>query len=144
MVISLYKTNSDYRKLDKVLSATVSATGSLHERVSDTLIRVKVPGSLFSAVSGSNYAHVDTFGKYYFMEPYEVENNCIILNLKEDVRKNFSAKIKSLQITVSRNQFDFNGYLNDPKYSALSYEAVQYKTFPNSLDDSTCVLVTVG
>lgn len=145
MVITFYNVTDDYRKLDKTLGTAVgSATGHLHEVVSDTQLRVKIPGSLSSVVSGSNYAHVDTFGRYYYLRTFEIENDCIIINLYEDVRKSFAAEIKNVVTTIDRNSSEYNGYLRDKNYNALSYEGVQYKTFPHGMEDTTCVLVTVG
>ena len=145
MVITFYNTASDYRVLDKVLgTSTGSATGHLHERVSDTQIRVKIPGTLFNVVTQSNYAMVDTFRKYYYRRSFEVENDCVIVNLFEDVRKTFATQIKGITATVQRNASMSNGYLKDSGYNALSYEAIQYKKFPNALNDATCIMVTVG
>lgn len=145
MVITFYNVTDDFRKLDKTLGSAVgSATGHLHEIVSDTQLRVKVPGSLSSVISGSNYAHVDTFGKYYYLRTFEIENDCIIINLYEDVRKSFSAQIKNVVTTIDRNSSEYNGYLLDKNYNALSYEGVQYKTFPHGMENATCILVTVG
>ena len=145
MVITFYNVTDDFRKLDKTLGTAVgSATGHLHERVSDVQISVKIPGTLFNVVTQSNYVMVDTFQKYYFLRTYEVENDCVIINLYEDVRTSFATRIKNVVTTVSRNANNYNGYLHDSGYNALAYEGVQYKTFPNGMEDTTCVLVTVG
>lgn len=145
MVITFYNTSSDYRVLDKVLgTSTGSATGVLHERVSDVQISVKIPSTLFNVVTQSNYAMVDTFQKYYYLRSYDVENDCVIINLYEDVRKTFATQIKGVTATVHRNAVKSNGYLKDAGYNALSYEAIQYKKFPNALNDASCIMVTVG
>lgn len=145
MVITFYNVTDDYRKLDKVLGTALgNATGHLHERVSDVQISVKIPGTLFNVVTQSNYVMVDTFQKYYFLRTYEVENDCVIINLYEDVRMSFATRIKNVVTTVNRNANNYNGYLQDSGYNALAYEGVQYKTFPHGMEDTTCVLVTVG
>lgn len=145
MVITFYNVTNDYRVLDKTLgTATGSATGVLHERVSDVQISVKIPGSLFNVVTQSNYVMVDTFQKYYFLRTYEVENDCVIINLFEDVRMSFATQIKNVVTTVDRNSTEYNGYLRDKNYNSLAYEGVQYKTFPHGMENTTCILVTVG
>lgn len=145
MVITFYNETNDTRKIDKTLgTATGSVTGVLHERVSDVQISVKIPGTMATVVSGSNYCHVDTFGKYYYMRSYEVENDCVIINLFEDVRMSFATQIKNVVTTVDRNATEYNGYLRDKNYNSLAYEGVQYKTFPHGMDNATCILVTVG
>ena len=145
MVITFYNTASDYRVLDKVLgTSTGSATGHLHERVSDTQIRVKIPGTLFNVVTQSNYAMVDTFQKYYFLRTYEVENDCVIINLFEDVRTSFATQIKNVNATVARQENLKNGYLLDERYKAKTYKKIVHKEFPNALDDMSIILMTVG
>ena len=145
MVITFYRTTDDYRKLDKTLGTALgTATGQLHERVSDTQMAIRLPSSVFNIVTQSNYVMIDLFQKYYFLGPYEVQNDCVLINLKEDVRMSFSTQIKNVNATISRNSNNYNGYLQDSGYNALAYEGVQYKTFPHGMEDTTCVLVTVG
>lgn len=145
MVITFYNVKDDPRVLDKTLgTATGSATGVLHNRANDTKFSVKVPGTLYNVITQSNYCLVDTFGKYYYLQSFDVENDCVIINLQEDVRKSFAAQIKALNATIYRNQYEHQGYLNDANYNAMAYQGVQYKTFPNGLTDSSYILVTVG
>lgn len=145
MVITFYNTADDYRVLDKTLGiATGSARGVLHERVSDVQISVKIHGSLFNVVTQSNYVMVDTFQKYYFLRTYEVENDCVIINLFEDVRMSFSTQIKNVNATVARQENLKNGYLLDERYKAKTYKKIVHKEFPNALDDMSIILMTVG
>lgn len=145
MVITFYRTTDDYRKLDKTLGTALgTATGQLHERVSDTQLTIRLPSSVFNIITQSNYVMIDLFQKYYFMGPYEVHNDCVLINLKEDVRMSFSTQIKNITATVNRNAGQSNGYLADPNYMALAYEGIQYKHFPVALDDTSCILATVG
>lgn len=145
MVITFYKTTEDYRVLDKTLgTSTGSATGVLHEKVNDLQMSVKLPSSLFNTVTTSNYVFIDTTQAYYYMPSYDIENDCVIINLKMDVRKTFSTQIKACPATITRNEYQKNGYLADSGYNALAYEGVQYKTFPNAMTDASYILVTVG
>lgn len=145
MVITFYRTTDDYRKLDKTLGTALgTATGQLHERVSDTQMTIRLPSSMFNIVTQSNYVMIDLFQKYYFLGPYEVQNDCVLINLKEDVRMSFSTQIKNVTATVTRNAVKSNGYLKDANYNALAYQGIQYKQFPNALNDTSCILVTVG
>lgn len=145
MTLTFYKVNDDYRVLDKTLgTSTGSATGHLHEKVNDVKMSVKMPSSVFNTVTASNYVFVDLTQAYYYLESYDVENDCVIVNLVMDVRKTFATQIKNMTVTISRNENIKNGYLSDTGYNALAYEGIQYKTFPNALDDASYILVTVG
>lgn len=145
MVITFYKINDDYRVVDKTLgTSTGSATGVLHEKANNLNLSVKIPGTLFNVVTSSNYCFIDTTQAYYYLNSYDIENDCVIINLKEDVRKTWATQIKGVNATVTRQEKIRNGYLNDSKYQALSYQGVQYKTFPNAMTDASYILVTVG
>lgn len=145
MVITFYKITDDYRVVDKTLgTSTGSATGVLHERANNLSMSVKIPGTLFSVVTASNYCFIDTTQAYYYLDSYDIENDCVIINLKEDVRKTWATQIKGVTATVNRQQNLRNGYLSDAGYNALAYQGIQYKTFPNALEDASYILVTVG
>lgn len=145
MVVTFYNYVGDPRVLDKALgTSTGSATGVLHERVSDTKLSIKMPSTVFNVLTQSNYCMIDTFGKYYYLDPFEVENDCVIVNMHEDVRKTFAAQIKAMPATIDRNEYQKQGYLNDSGYNAMAYQGVQYKHFPNGLTDASYILVTVG
>lgn len=145
MVITFYKINSDYRVLDKPLgTSTGSANGVLHSRENSLKMAVKIPSSLFNVVTASNYCFIDTTQAYYYLSSYDIENDCVIINITQDVRKTWATQIKGVNATVTRQERIRNGYLNDSNYQALSYQGVQYKTFPNAMTDASYILVTVG
>lgn len=145
MVITFYKINDDYRVLDKTLgTSTGNATGVLHEKVNNLKLSVKVPGTLFNVLTASNYCFIDLTQAYYYIDSYDVENDCAIVNLSEDVRKTWATQIKGVNATVHRQQNEMQGYLKDPGYNAMAYEGVQYKAFPNAMTDASYILVTVG
>lgn len=145
MVITFYKITDDYRVVDKTLgTSTGSATGVLHERVNNLKLSVKIPGTLFSVVTSSNYVFIDTTQAYYYLDSYDIENDCVIINLTEDVRVTWATQIKGVNATVNRQQNMAQAYLNDSNYQAMAYEAVATKRFPGSLDDFSYILMTVG
>lgn len=146
MTVTFYTTSSDYRKLDKALTQTGSYTGIAHKKKSDLKLDIKLPGDAYNIVSGSNYVYIDVFDKYYFKEEYSIENNTVSVTLKEDVRVNFKQQIRGLRCTVTRSEDPnaYNGYLQDEAYKAYGYRNIVVKQFPNSLDDMSIILITVG
>ena len=147
MVITFYAVQDDYRKLDKTLGTALgSSTGDLHERVNDLKFTVRLPGAMATIVGGANYAYVDLFAKYYFVEGIEVQNNTVYAVLAEDVRMNFSANIKAMPATITRteNPRKADAYLLDDRYMAKSYKQIVTKDFPNELTDFSFILMTVG
>lgn len=147
MNVILYMIQDDYRKLQKTTGAALATlTGELHEKVSDTELSIRLPGSAAVSVGACNYVFIDTLGKYYFRRQFEIENNTVIIHLKEDVRMNFATPILNLTCTVSRLQDESkaNAYLLDPDYQAKAYKKHVQRNFPNSLDDFSFILMTVG
>lgn len=145
MVITLYSTTDDYRKLQKTVgTALATLTGDLHEKVSDVQLVVRVPGSAANSVGAANYAYIDTLGKYYFREGFEIENNTLLIHLKEDVRMNFATQILATTATVNRSASNWQGFLYDQGYQVLAYKTAAIRNFPTAIDDDTMILTTVG
>lgn len=147
MEITFYKISQDYRVLDKLLGNAIgTATGVLHEKVNDTQMSVKLPSTLFNTVTGSNYCFIDTTQAYYYLESYDIENDCVIINLKMDVRKTFAALIKDSYATITRteNARLADAYIMDNKYISKSYKQIVTLDFPTMLTDFSFILITVG
>lgn len=145
MVITFYKINSDYRVVDKPLgTSTGSATGVLHSKENSLKMAVKIPSTLFSVVTASNYCFIDTTQTYYYLDSYDIENDCVIININQDVRKTWATQIKGVRATVTRQENIAQAYLNDSEYQAMSYEAIATRRFSGELNDFSYILMTVG
>lgn len=147
MQINFYHITGDPRKVTKTLgSVLATATGVLHERVNSLQLSVRVPSTFFNYIVQSNYVGIDTTGKHYFLRSYDVQNDCVIINLWQDVLMNYDTQIRGLTCTVARIQNEelSNGYLMDPEYKALSYKKIVTRTFPVELNDFSYILMTVG
>ena len=145
MVITFYKCLDDRRKINKTLgNSTGSMTGHLHERVSDTDLSIKLPSDSFNILTQSNYCLVDTFQRYYYIERYEIENNCVIVTLHEDVLKSFAPLLNDINCTITRNQNTKDGYLVDDGYKVKAYKNIVTRKFGQSMDDYSIIVMTVG
>lgn len=147
MNINFYTITGDPRKVTKTLgTALATAAGVLHERVNSLRMTVQIPSTFFNYVVLANYVGIDTTGRHYFLESYDIRNDCILINLKQDVLYNFDAQIRGLHCTVARIQNEklANGYLIDPEYKALAYKKIVTRNFPVELNDFSYILMTVG
>lgn len=147
MDINFYTITGDPKKVTKTLgSVLATASGVLHERVNSLRMTVQIPSTFFNTVVQSNYVGIDTTGRHYFLESYDIRNDCILINLKQDVLMNFDAQIRGLHCTVARiqNEKMANGYLIDPEYKALAYKKIVTRNFPVELNDFSYILMTVG
>lgn len=145
MVITFYNTPSDPRVVSKTLgNSTGSATGVLHERVNSTQMTVRLPGTCYNIVTQSNYVMLDLTQKYYYIESYEVQNDCCYIVLKEDVLMSYATQIKAMQCTIDRSASEYNGFLYDNGYEMLAYKKNAVRKFGVSLDSADMILTTVG
>lgn len=145
ITMSLYQVSDDERTLGKAIpTATSTHTITLKDGCS-----VDAPVVTFSAQASAiaplNYAYIDTFGRYYWIRDRKsLINGVVELTLESDPLESFKTEILNVVCTVTRSETWVNGYLNDDKYSALAYQAIQLKYFPKALEDYSYILATVG
>ena len=145
ITMSLYQVTDDVN----VMGKTIPAATSTHTITLKDGCSIDKPVITFSAQASAiaplNYAYIDTFQRYYWItDRKSLVNGVMELTLESDPLESFQAEIKLRPATVTRNANQYNGYLKDSGYNAVAYEAIQYKRFPNALNDASCILVTVG
>lgn len=145
ITMSLYQVSDDPRVMGKnIPTATSTHTITLKDGCSIDKPVVSFSAQA-SAVAALNYAYIDTFQRYYYItDRKSLINGVMELTLESDPLESFKTQIRQRSATITRNQMLRNGYLSDIGYNALAYQGVQYKTFPNALEDSSYILVTVG
>lgn len=143
--MSLYQVTDDVNVIGKSIPAPTS-THTITLKDGCSIDRPVVSFSApIAALAPLNYAHIDAFQRYYYIvDRNSLVNGVVELTLESDPLESFKAQILQRPATITRNENIANGYLQDANYAALAYEGVQYKRFPHSLDNTTCVLVTVG
>ena len=141
--VNLYVTTSDRNKLNKALGSAVSFDCVLKEQ-SDVLhpvIRVNTSSNL----SGYNYARIERYGRYYYIEKIETTpNHFWEITMTVDPLMTYKDYIERVSGTITRSETIFDAYLNDPNYNAESYRKYVTKRFPTAVDDDCFILMTVG
>lgn len=145
MNIKLYRTTSPAIKVNKALTQRADITGEPHEIISDKEMTLRLAIGNLANVKASNFCYIAETGKYYFISPdYKIENQSVIIALKEDVLMSFKTAIYSQTCTVSKNENSSNSYLYDDGYQLLAYKNIVTKEFPQGLTDNSIILMTVG
>lgn len=145
MNITLYSTSSPAIQVNKTLTQRASITGEPHEIVSDKEMTLRLAIGNLANVKLSNYCLIPETGKYYYINPdYKIENQSVIIALKEDVLMSFKTQLLAQTVTVSRNENLSNAYLYDNGYQLLAYKNIVTKTFPVGIDTDTIILMTIG
>lgn len=146
MVITLYNTTDDKRKVNKTLKSVKTINNAiLYDDFNLIEPRLKISrGGYAGLFASANYAKIDAFNRYYYIKSYDIDSNFVYLNLHEDVLMSNALAIRQLVCTVSRNESLSNGYLRDGSYQTYAYEQVTCKMFPRSINQDSIILMTVG
>lgn len=113
MKVILYNNNAERSKVNKTLLLTnpIEYNGTLREECSITnpIIEFQHVG-----VITSNYAYIEEFNRYYFIdEVVSVRNNLWRVSMVVDVLMSFKDDINNVQGIVSRQEFEYNPLLKD-------------------------------
>ena len=144
ITINLYNVSDDNEKVDKTLGTAKSFTNcSIKEQTDVTNITLRI--QMTDNLSGYNYAYVDEYGRYYFIDKIETTpTGYWVLSCRCDVLMSFKADILALTGTVTRSESLYNFYLNDGQFKALAYRNIVTKSFPQAVANDSCILMTVG
>lgn len=129
--IITYWNTSDNNVVNKNITQVESITGTLRnetEVVDPTiLMQVDHPNKF-------NYMYIQEFKRYYYVNSIRsVRNNLVEVNAHCDVLMTYKAQLMDLEAVIERNTHDYNVYLPDDQFSAMGYERVQCREFPNKL-----------
>lgn len=129
--IKTYWNKSDNNVVNKSLTDVATLTGSLRnesEVVNPTILIENADPN------GFNYVYIEQFKRYYYVvRRTSVRNNLVSIECHVDVLMTYKADFLALPAVINRNTHDYNVYLPDEQFSAMAYERVQVKKFPNSL-----------
>lgn len=145
MNIVLYNTTSPAIQVNKTLTQKASITGYAHEIISDKEMTLRLAIGDLTNVKASNYCYIGDTGKYYYINPdYKIENQSVIIALKEDVLMSFKTQLLAQTCTVSRNESLSNAYLLDNGYQLKAYNIIATRPFPQGLETESIILMTIG
>lgn len=137
--IQLYHNNSEPERIGKSLSATQSFSGSLKEQTSiiNPSILVKSAG-----VPQGNYAKIDAFGRYYFItDIVSVRNGLWEIKMHVDVLQTYASQIRACEEMVSRQEFNYNNYIQDNQAPLSSDVKQNIHKFGKAFDTGSYMLV---
>ena len=143
-MIRLLSTSDDKRKVNK--SYNVIKDNINYNKMDRTdIISPCYTIEYFNEIYNANYLYDNATDRYYYIENISMEDGgrCT-LYCNVDVLMSFSNEIKKVVGTIDRNENKKNGYLYDSNYKAYAYNQIVTKRFPNSMNDDSIILITVG
>ena len=144
MILNLMKNLSEKNRLNKTteIVKTVSAHFKNVENIIDPVLQLKID---VETISNVNYCQIPELGRYYFITAVTSVNNDIFeISLHCDVLKTYSEQIKSQTAVISRQENQWNLYLNDPQFQLYSNPDFTTTPFPNGFDGFQYVLLIAG
>lgn len=141
MDITLYSISDDNNVVNKNIPTGATPT-PVNRIVNKDLVN---PVFILSSYAGENYAYVDEFGRYYFVDSFlKLQGGLYEVHLSVDVLTSFKDDILNLEGTINRSESNADGYLVDSAYKVRAYKDIVTKTFPAGLTSNSTILITVG
>lgn len=143
MIIKLYRVLDDPKNVNKTLTGELAVSGIVKEPISITapVIEVEADNNI---LAGYNYAYIEDYGRYYFVDPTNDSWNLNTLNLRCDILSSSKAWLLARMATVTRNEALYNAYLEDTNFSSYAYTNIVTKNFPLAVNMDSLILMTVG
>ena len=141
--INFMNNQQELNRIKKLPAIVLSLSGTLKEETSivDPVILVEYNGTL----SNVNYMYIPEFHRYYFITNIEsVRTKLWRVHGHCDVLKTYSEGILGCTGVISRQENEWNLYLNDSCFKAYSNPRLQVCNFPNKFSGEDYVLVMKG
>lgn len=144
MNIVLYKNVSDSKVVSKDITLINTLTGTLREQCSIVNPIIKIEGLTSEQAKVCNYAYIEDFGRYYYINDITYDGNLFVLTLHCDVLMSFKTDFKKLDGVISRQENNYNLYLQDGLFKTYQNNIVGVKQFPNGFNTFQYILTVAG
>lgn len=143
MTITVYKISDDRRVVNKTLGTAVATLTAIFKNDADILNPV-LEVAYNARVLTANYLYIDTLQRYYYIKNIKLDRQRLFLECEVDVLKTYYNEIKNLSCVVSRQENNFNTYLNDGVWRNLQPKEVITLPFTQSFYRPCNFVMTVG
>lgn len=146
MTIKIYKNLSDNNVLDKNITQMGSdLTGTLKEECSiiDPVITIEDFTSF--DIKSANYAYITEFGRYYYITNIIcITDKLFELHMHVDVLKTYASEIRSNSAVISRQESQYNLYLQDGVFKTYANPHYEIKKFPSGFSGYHFIFSVAG
>lgn len=145
MTIKLYNNLSDKIVVDKnITQLGTDLTGTLRENCSVIDPVIKVEGIVGSNLPATNYAYISEFARYYYITNIVCAGNLFELHMHVDVLMSYRGDIRSNNAVVSRQEKQYNLYLQDGVFKEQANPHYEIKKFPSGFTSFNFILAISG
>lgn len=141
MNVTFYIADFNRKRVVKTLPSGTNITASIKDNcdLHDPVIRLVHDASHMSF----NYAYVPDFGRYYYVDPPELEGKEDIFYLHVDVLMSFANDIKGSTGIATRSQY-YNKNIADSLVMLTESEKVRYRKLSAAITGGTYVAIIGG
>lgn len=142
--VIIMENKSEPIKVTKDLVTINTYSGTLKEETSlmDPVIKIECD---IARASRCNYLSIPTFNRYYFVRDVRsIRHNLFEFSCHCDVLTSFADSIKACKAIVSRQENNWNLYLNDGVFKVYQNPIILTKEFPNGFTTPEFVLAVAG
>lgn len=141
MNVTLYNATFNRKRVVKTLPSGTTISASLKDAcdVHDPVIRLVHNASNMAF----NYAYVPDFGRYYYVDPPEIDGKEDIFYLHVDVLMSFANNIKASDVIASRSNFH-NKQFDDNMVKPETDKFIEYRQLSTALSGETYVAIIGG
>ena len=143
MDIVLMSNSSEKNKIGKTLTTVATLSGSIKE--SSSILKPVILIE-YSDPTAFNYAYIEDFGRYYFVnDVVVVRNDLLRISLTVDVLESFKTGILAQNVIVDNSSNDYDLYLPDENLLTLVKTKTDIINFSSGLLESgEFILITAG
>ena len=145
MRIKFYNNLSDKVVVDKNITQIGSdMTGTLRDDCSIVDPVIKVEGIVGSNLTSCNYAYIEEFGRYYYITNIVCSGKLFEVHMHVDVLMTYKSGIRTNSAVISRQENNYNLYLQDGVFKTYSQPHIQVAQFPNGFTDFNFIFCVAG
>lgn len=145
MVIKLYKNGSDPKTVTKTLTDELVVSGTARDPLDMVNPVLEIQGvTAAHMLEGYNYMYIEDYARYYFIDVTPEFYDLNVVRGHCDILSSASLFLKNRIATITRNEYLYNAYLNDPDFNAYAYRNIVTKNFPSGITGDSIILMTVG
>ena len=141
MNVTLYNANFNRKRVVKSLPSGTTIPASIKDScdLHDPVIRLVHDASHMHF----NYAYIADFGRYYYVDPPELDGKEDIFYLHVDALMSFSNDIKGSVGIATRSQY-YNKNIADSLVVPLESEKIRYRKLSDAITGGTYVAIIGG
>ena len=143
--IDLLKTKDENSKLNKTTQEIARVSGTIIDGCSILTPSVRIRNVV--GIRDCNYVYIPSLKRYYFLENLFFDSNTsTVLALKVDVLMSHKTEILNTEQIVTRQENNYNLYLNDTMYKVYNKDRITLKklTGANDLTKNLTLALTVN